>query len=452
MEKNVEINDMLLLLDNYSVESRSLHESLKQAGYDCPAAVIEDDGFLPGDCLSAYGFFLGDFKKERGEAARPRYFNEITAPDYWEISGDNKSGKVQDLDRDRGKIFYAEPAHRRLVKAVDWYDERGIVRFSDHYNRYGGLYARTAFDAKGKRVNKSYFSAAGREVIVENYITGDIILNEAEEVKFFRSKTDFVLYFLERAGFQKSRLFFNSLSTPFFVSQRLDPQAKRDVLFWQEPEREDIPGNMQIILNGKASRAARIMVQKRKSYEKLIALGARKDMVHRLGFIYSFERENGHKPEALICTNSDQIEHLERIVKALPEMNFHIAALTEMSSKLTGMGLYANVNLYPNVKMKVLEELFKKCDYYLDINHQSEIVSAVRRAFLNHQLIFAFQETVHNRDFIAGEHIYSSDHAGQMISDIRNIMADANLLERHLRSQKEAAMAEDVNIYRKMCM
>ncbi len=452
MEKNTKINDILLLLDNDSVESRSLHESLKQAGYGCTAAVVEDDGFLPKDCLSVYGFFLGDFRKERGKAGRPRHFNEIMLPDYWEISGDNKTGKVQDLDQDRGRIIYAEPAHRRFVKAVEWYDERGVVRSSDHYNRYGALYARTTFDAKGKRVNKSYFSAAGKEVIVENFITGDIILNEAEEVNFFRSKTDFVLYFLRKAGLLQRRIFFNSLSTPFFVSQRLKAEAKGDVLFWQEPERGDIPGNMQVILSGRASRTAQIMVQKRQAYDKLLSLGARKDMVHRLGFIYSFEKENGHKPEALICTNSDQIEHLDRIVKALPGMNFHIAALTEMSSKLTGAGVYANVKLYPNVKMNVLEELFKKCDYYLDINHQSEIVSAVRRAFMNHHLIFAFRETVHDRSLIAGEHIYSADHVGQMITDIKNVMADANLLDRRLRSQKEAAMAEDGNTYRRMCM
>ncbi len=35
------------------------------------------------------------------------------------------------------------------------------------------------------------------------------------------------------------------------------------------------------------------------------------------------------------------------MVKALPQMHFHTAALTEMSSKLMGMGRYDNVSLYP---------------------------------------------------------------------------------------------------------
>ena len=159
--------DRILLFDTYSVDSRNLHVSFQRAGYDLPAVVIDDDGFLPEGVMSVYGFFLGNFKGEKGVPGKPRYFNQITVPDYWEISGNNSSGKVHDLYRERGRIFYAEPKHKRLVKVVDWYDERGTVRSSDHYNRYGALFARTAFNAKGQRVNKSYFSAAGREILVE---------------------------------------------------------------------------------------------------------------------------------------------------------------------------------------------------------------------------------------------------------------------------------------------
>ena len=156
MEKCI-INDALLLMDTYNEGSRSLYVSLKEAGYDCPAVVIEDDGFLPDGVMSVYGFFLGDFKAVLGEKARPKYFNEIRVPDYWEISGTNNNGKVQDLHKERGRIFYAEPKHKRLVKIVDWYDERGIVRSSDHYNRYGAVYGRTIFNSKGQKVNRSFF-------------------------------------------------------------------------------------------------------------------------------------------------------------------------------------------------------------------------------------------------------------------------------------------------------
>lgn len=182
--------DIMMLFDDFGVDSQDLYASFRSAGYDGPAAVINDDGFLPDDVMSVYGFFLGDFKKALGADARPKYFNQITVPEYWEISGTNTNGKVQDLSHERGKIFYAQPLHRRLVKVVDWYDERGVVRSSDHYNRYGAVYARTVFNARGQRVNKSYFSATGQEIIVENYVTGDIILNDGDRVLFFRNKTE----------------------------------------------------------------------------------------------------------------------------------------------------------------------------------------------------------------------------------------------------------------------
>lgn len=451
MEKHIEINDTLLLFDNYETDSQSLHRSFQNAGFPYPAMVIEDNGFLPDEVLSAYGFFLGNFKEVLGETAHSKYFNQITVPEYWEISGNNNTGSVHDKDKERGKIFYAEPTHKRRVKIVDWYDEKGIARSSDHYNRYGAIFARTLFNAKGQKFSKSYFSETGKEVIVENFVTGDIILNEGDKVRIFHTKTDFVVYAIEQAGFGECRIFFNSLSTPFFVSNRMRSSDKRDILFWQEPVRDEIPGNMQMILNGQASRTETIMVQKRQSYDKLIALGANPDMTHKLGFIYSFEKENEHRPKALVCTNSDRIEHCEKIVKALPKVHFHIAALTEMSSKLMEMDNYENVSLYPNVKQAVLDDLFVDCDFYFDINHESEIVSAVRRAFLYNQLIFAFEETAHNRNYVAEAHIYPAAAVDHLIADARKAVKDEQVLERRLKKQREAAMSETVERYARIC-
>lgn len=448
MDKN--LNDAILLFDNYGQDSQALHTSFKLAGFSCPAVAIEDDGFLPDDVMSVYGFFLGDFKAALGDRAKPKYFNEITVPEYWEISGTNSSGKVQDLYKERGRIFYAEPRHKRLVKIVDWYDERGIVRSSDHYNRYGAVYGRTIFNAKGQKVNKTYFSADGREAIVENFVTGDIILNEGDEVRIFHNKTEFVLHFFVRARFTQSRIFFNSLSTPFFVSSQMKSQVKRDILFWQEPARDEIPGNMQLVFKGEASRTATVMVQKKEAYHKLLALGAPKDMVHQLGFLYPFSKENAHQPEALICTNSDNIEHCRELAKALPQMHFHIAALTEMSSKLAEMDAYSNVSLYPGIKMGVLEELFETCDYYFDINHESEIVSAVYRAFLHNHLIFAFQETAHHPGFVAERLMFPAAGWQRMQAEAEAAMADAGVLEKMLQQQREAAMAETAERYQRL--
>lgn len=448
MENNDRTNEVILLFDTYSIESQDLHTSFKLTGQNYLAVVIEDDGFLPEDVISVYGYFLGDFKNADNIPGKPRYFNQIVVPEYWEISGTNSSGKIHDMNKERGRIFYAEPKHKRYVKVVDWLDDSGVVRSSDHYNCYGALYARTVFNAKGQKVNKSYFSVSGKEIIVENYVTGDIILNDGDTVNVFHTKLDFVLYFMGKVADKDSRIYFNSLSTPFFVSQRMNPAVKKDILFWQEPERNDIPGNMTIILEGKSNRTERIMVQKEAAYNKLIALGAPKQIVRKLGYVYPVERANMHRLEALICTNSDRIEKLEEIVESLPEMQFHIVALTEMSSKLMSMDGYDNVNLYPNVKMDVLDELFKNCDFYFDINHGNEIVSAVRRAFLNNQLILSFNETVHNRNYVAAEHIFDSKYVNRMIAELQMIMMNPQLIEENIKLQHAAALAEQTAAYK----
>ncbi|MCI5903134.1 MAG: accessory Sec system glycosylation chaperone GtfB [Blautia sp.] len=449
MGKNINSDEIVLLFDYYSTDSRDLQESFRKAGYDCPVVVIEEDGFLPDGVLSVFGYFLGSFENGTHIPGRPRYFNQIEVPEYWEISGTNTSGRVHDLGRERGRIFYAEPKHKRLVRVVDWLDDRGVVRSSDHYNRYGALYARTIFNARGQKVNRTYFSAAGREIIMENYVTGDVILNEGEQVLLFHTKTEFVIYFLKKTGYDRKRLFFNSLSTPFFVSQRLDRTKKQDILFWQEPVRDEIPGNMRIILDGSQTRTGRIMVQKGHAYRRLRKLGASPEIVQKLGFVYSFQRENQGRPEALICTNSDHIEHCSKLAEALPQLHFHIAALTEMSSRLLSMERYENVTLYPCVKRSVLDKLFDGCDFYFDINHEAEIVSAVRRAFLHNQLIVAFQGTIHSQDYVAEEHIYDAEAVDRMIGDVEQCIREPELLQRHLRMQRDAALTETTEAYRR---
>lgn len=445
MEKARGLTDAVLLLDNYGETSNMLHQSFRNAGFTGPVVVIEDDGFLPEDVISVYQCFCGDFRKSTAAPGKARYFNQIERPDYWEVSGNGSNGKVHDLQHERGRIFYAEPKHKRLVRVVDWMDEKGTVRFSDHYNRYGALYARTIFNKDAKRFCKAYFDTEGREVLLENFATQDIILNRGGKVYVFQNKTELTLKFLEELGVMGSRLFFNTLSTPLFVSERMPEGRQEDVLFWQEGRRDDIPGNMQMILSGRSKRTRAIYVQKRDSYEKLIQLGAQKEIVKPLGFVYEYSRKNTYQNEALICTNSDRIEKCEELVKALPNMHFHIAAITEMSSKLMALSQYENVKLYPGASSKRIDELFDCCDYYLDINREAEIVSAVKQAFLHDQLILGFKETLHNKAFISEEHVFGGYEA--LIAFLNEIMGNEAMIRERLDQQKRAAMSEEPKTY-----
>ncbi|MCI8635619.1 MAG: accessory Sec system glycosylation chaperone GtfB [Eubacterium sp.] len=445
MEKYHGMTDGVLLLNNYGEYSQMLHQSFRRGGFTGPVIVIEDDGFFPEDVISLYQYFCGDFQKNGKKPGKARYFNQIDIPDYWEITGSNSGGKVHNLHRERGRIFYAEPKHKRLVRVVDWLDEKGIVRSSDHYNRYGVLYARTFFNKDAKRFCKAYFDPEGRETILENFVTHDIILNRDGRVYVYKGRVDLILKLLEELRAMESRIFFNSLSTPLFVSERMPAGRRGDVLFWQEGVRNDIPGNMQMILKGNSRRVQMIYVQNRDSYNKLIELGASKETLKPLGFAYAYTRQNTFANKALICTNSDRIEKCKELIQALPQMHFHIAAITEMSSKLMSLSQYPNVTLHPAARMSIIEELFDACNYYLDINHETEIVSAVKQAFLHEQLIVGFSQTLHNRAFIAPEHIFNNLEG--MIAFFNKVMNHKEMILEQIDLQKKTAMSEEATVY-----
>lgn len=440
--------ERVLIADTYSEDTRRLWESLQCAGCCDKAYVLEETGFLPDGVESVYGYFLGSYAESLGNVARPRYFNEIEVPEYWEITGTQTQAGIYDMTRECGRIFYAEPKCKRFVKTVDWYDERGIVRFSDHYNRYGALYARTVFDAQGKAVNRSYFSPEGRVVLEENFITKAITLNREGTITIFPDKMKFLAHFAEQTELKKKRVYYNSLSTSFFLTRLLPAEVQEDVLFWQEPEREDVPGNMLEILNHRTPRTSRIYVQNAAAYGKLKAVTSGNGMLRPLGYIYPFERENKLRPEALICTNSDRIEKLLELTETLYDVNFHIVAQTEMSKRLLAFEGRKNVFLYPAAGESTINRLFERCDLYLDINYGGEMGASVFRAFLQNQLIWAFRETAHNRNYLAADHIFPSGEYQSMIAGLKRVLSDPVLWRKRLVAQQTAAMSASAEDYR----
>ena len=205
---------------------------------------------------------------------------------------------------------------------------------------------------------------------------------------------------------------------------------------------------MQLILNKQTSRTCdKIIVQNKNAYNRLLELGVNPDKIQLLGYIYDFKKKNMYQPQALICTHTEQIEHCEELINIFPQIHFHIAAITQMSSNLMALGRYENVSLYEGVQKDTLESLFQLCDYYFDINCWIEIVSAVYTAFLHDQLIFAFEETVHNRRYVADEHIYPVKDFNRMVLDIRSTLESTDQMDRHLEMQHRDAMAEKEETY-----
>lgn len=342
--------------------------------------------------------------------------------------------------------MYSSQLYRRFVKEVQWLDENGKIFTVDKYNKQGYCFAKNVYDLQGKPTSTTYLTEDNKEVLVENHKTGDLILNQDNNILVFKNQTEFVSYYLRISGFDTSRILYNSLATPFFVAHQMG-HTKGDILFWQENVRPDIPYNMELLLEISQTK---IVVQNWASYEKIKEILPDEERLSYLGYLYPKRRQNLLRPNILILTNSDNIEQLTRLVEQLPRFNFHIGAITEMSSKLLAYSKYDNVKLYPNISDEKLELLKQKCDIYLDINHGSEIFTATRSAFEQAMLILCFKETQHQSKYIAEQNSYWINEVDQMIQHLEKIYENPTAFKESLDEQYKALKLGNKNSYKQI--
>lgn len=437
---------MINLFENFGQKELDLAKAFYMSEIKHPTVVINYNGFLPPEVESPFGYYIN-----QSSDGKTRYFNQIKHPDLWEVRGNNSSGEVYQVDRKRANIVYTEPKHLRLVERVEWLNEVGNIRSIDHYDNHGNLFAETVCDNNGNHLLQTFFDANGKEKILRDFTTDRITLKLDQGEVVFDSLVDFVVYYLKERGYDNSGIYYNSLSLPLFVSLKLANTGKEsDILFWNEDIGQELPGNMTYLMNND-TRTKKIFIQKKKAYNKVINMVPedKKAMFDYLGTIYPHSRLNNQRKNILIMTNSDQIEHLKELVENLEGFHFYIGAITEMSSKLMAFDEYSNVTLYPSIVSKISEELFKKCDVYLDINYGNEILGITRVAFRENMLILGFDSTVHNRTFIAPDNIYKPDLYMKMTDKIRQALSNQDVLQDLLYKQRVAADDETVPNYKK---
>ena len=435
---------MIQLFDVYNQESQDLHYSLTAAGLSDLAVVIEPDGFLPDGVVSPFTYYLGY------DSGKPLYFNQVPVPEFWEIAGDNQSAIINNLCQERAVIYYADGLQARLVKKVEWKTPAGRIFQVDHYNRFGACFAKTTYDILGQAIMTSYRDVAQKEVVLGNHVTGDILLTlEGQGLRHFSDRVAFVIDFLQGLKVNLDHLLFNTLSTSFLTSYHFPEKSGQDILVWQEPLQDHIPGNMQLILENDQLRAKTIIIPDYATYERALQLTDEKfhHKFNHLGYHYHFKRDNFVRPDALIVTNSDQLEQVEKLVESLPRVTFRIAAVTEMSAKLMDMLRYPNVVLYQNASPQKIQELYQLSDIYLDINYGNELLQAVRQAFEHNLLVLAFEETAHNRRYTAPNHIFAKEAVDDMIQTIELALSNVKEMGRALGEQGYHANYVDPIMY-----
>lgn len=441
---------MINLFDKYDNASRDLLFSERVAKFNIPTIVINDDGYTPDEIDSPIKDYC-DLVSNR----KPVYFDDIEIPRYWRNVGKADHATIYDLDRIRGQVIYAPGNNTRFVREVRWFDEFGKLTWVDHYSQHGQKFAKTYYDNDAP-VTTKYFDKNGNEVLSTNLRSGDVFMDYKGRRRHFANLSAFTKYYLEEKHYKLDHVLYNTLDKSFGTSLQLTADQASDVLFWHEELGQELPGNMKMLFESKEPiRTKNIIFQDYRdwvNHQAIIPTDNPNVKCQYLGMIYPHPRGNQVRPNALIFTNSDQVAQLENLVKLLPNIQFHVAAITEMSSRLLSVGKYPNMHMYPGILPDKIKQLVADCDIYLDINHGNEILDAVRGAFEQNMLIFGFKDTIHTPKFIAQENVFddSEEGAKAMAGQIMGALISPQRMEAKVDQQRKEASDMRIDDYQKV--
>ena len=123
-------------------------------------------------------------------------------------------------------------------------------------------------------------------------------------------------------------------------------------------------------------------------------------------------------------TNSQDLEGIEELVTALPDVVFHIAAWTDMGDKLKRLAVYDNVRLHPQIVPPVLDKLKQSTNLYLDINHGSADENFLRSLQEQEKTLLAFQSTQHGN---LGQIVFENEKVSFMIDAIKDFKKQGHI-------------------------
>ena len=134
-----------------------------------------------------------------------------------------------------------------------------------------------------------------------------------------------------------------------------------------------------------------------------------------------YERTSQSKKSACILTWVLEVEHLEYLIKSLPEWHFHIGAPVYCASDLTKLSVYRNVTLYQSIIHNRINWMLDDSTVYLDINHGAEVFDVLSKARDRGRKIFTFDNTRKSSDDSIYDGIFSVDVPEEMVKAIINL-------------------------------
>ena len=123
-----------------------------------------------------------------------------------------------------------------------------------------------------------------------------------------------------------------------------------------------------------------------------------------------------------IFTYSAAMESLEYLLSELPEVHFTILAHTNFAPFVVDFQSHLNLSLFPNFNPFNMKETLDKMDFYLDINHGSEIANIIEEVQKRDKPIFTFDNTSH--DSSGRSRVFSSAEPDKMVEAIRKFLGE----------------------------
>ena len=333
------------------------------------------------------------------ENSSPLHMTQLPLPRFWEVLF---SGDIVAEGNKKGKI-YCYPQWPQMVELVEWYDNKGVCCAKDHYDLSGTCFHREIWSGGKKEIDiygqenqeqlylfsshdrALYREANGRE-------EGLSSIDEARKLIFDKQLSTGDCLVLSDISLLREMPNFSSDQLVFYMREELSAE---DISYLKD-------------------RCGKLLTRDLKLKIDNMNL----PLIYLPTFLGVFRE---FRPHILILTDTQELEQIEVLVSALPNFEFHIAALTVMGGRLLDLDCLANVHLYPGLSREIYEKLLQTCSIYLDISHAQEILDGSRTALENGMILYAFKETCHQPEFYATDHVFSRDCIAEMIDELSQL-------------------------------
>ena len=389
--------------------------------------LVENVGLKDCKTIEAIDLFCGISEKNDVLKEKDLYYAFIETPQYWSIRADGLNGAIYDNKTKKANIYFKNPIEKRMVSRVEWIDRNNTVYRIDYYNKFGYKYCSENV-RDGNVISREFYDRNGDIKVIEQ--TGPktyTLLGTGISPRSYRDFADYLEAYLKSGEIYDENIW---LTSDEVLNKFAGDYGNFKISYLPQNRL-----NSDLTKITQTNTAFRILCSEEQQVNWYKDNSDCK--CDRLYLYFENNKSKFGKKEAFIITETDQLEYIEQLINDFPEITFHIAASTIISDKLTKLDINNNVELYPCISEQKIEELFERCDIYLDIYHYRELYNAVNQALINNMLILAFDNTAHSKELYPMENIFDSSNYVKMKETLKNIINSQTIFDEYIDRQKK---------------